>query len=65
MKEILEYATSSFCVFIGCFSLTTVVLHYGLRIVIRFLRMFNIVLRGWPPPHLDADGDFKSVKTEE
>lgn len=32
--------------------------------VIRFLvwrayRMVQVIFRGWPPPHLDADGDWK------
>lgn len=25
----------------------------------RYLRSRNIAARGWPPAHLDADGDFK------
>jgi len=25
----------------------------------RLLRSIKVVLRGWPPAHLDADGDFK------
>lgn len=25
----------------------------------RFARLLTIALRGWPPPHLDADGDFR------
>lgn len=30
------------------------------RIVNRGFRAVNIAIRGWPPAHLDADGDFKS-----
>jgi hypothetical protein len=26
------------------------------------LRMISITVRGWPPSHLDADGDFKQDK---
>lgn len=26
----------------------------------RVLRSINIAARGWPPAHLDADGDFKT-----
>lgn len=26
----------------------------------RRLRSKNIAAKGWPPPHLDADGDFKT-----
>lgn len=28
------------------------------RILNRCLRSLNIALRGWPPSHCDADGDF-------
>ena len=28
------------------------------KLVNRILRSINIALRGWPPVHLDADGDF-------
>ncbi len=31
----------------------------------RFLRSRNIDARGWPPPHLDADGDWKPEPTDE
>jgi len=27
--------------------------------VARFIRFLGIVIRGWPPSHLDADGDFE------
>ncbi len=27
----------------------------------RFLRHLNIRAKGWPPPHLDADGDFRPL----
>jgi len=26
----------------------------------RILRTIKVCVRGWPPSHLDADGDFKS-----
>lgn len=29
------------------------------RLANRFLRHRNIKAHGWPPAHLDADGDFK------
>lgn len=31
----------------------------------RILRCINIGNRGYPPPHCDADGDFKPEKDEE
>lgn len=27
----------------------------------RILRYINISIRGWPPAHLDANGDFKPI----
>ena len=29
---------------------------------VRILRTLNVVFRGWPPEHLDADGDFKPAE---
>lgn len=31
----------------------------------RFFRHLNIRSKGWPPSHLDADGDADWTKTEE
>ena len=30
----------------------------------RLIRSINIALRGWPPSHLDADGDWKRGVTK-
>jgi len=30
---------------------------------IRTMRTIMVATRGWPPPHLDADGDFKEDAT--
>ncbi len=41
-------------------------LYYLIKtIVIRGTRMINIALRGWPPAHLDADGDWKPEPKKE
>jgi len=50
------------------FFLTIIVLGmvYGIlhailfRLPNRIIRHLNILQAGWPPPHLDADGDFKT-----
>lgn len=34
-------------------------LNFIFRLWNRYLRSKNIRSQGWPPPHLDADGDFK------
>lgn len=31
----------------------------------RLIRHFNVRKAGWPPPHLDADGDFKSENKDD
>ena len=35
------------------------------RLVNRAIRSRNIRERGWPPPHLDADGDFKKDDNDD
>lgn len=34
------------------------------RILNRILRTIKVVVRGWPPEHLDADGDFRPQPPE-
>lgn len=36
-----------------------IILTIVIRLPNRILRCINIVTRGWPPEHLDADGDWK------
>lgn len=66
----------SFPVFITIWvfgSLIVVILDGLLKLVFRIynrsMRTINIVSRGWPPEHIDADGDFrphpKPKKAEE
>ncbi len=74
MLEILKYVLSSFWIFSGFCILFLIVgyvvldsflkmysfsLNLIFRIYNRFLRFFIIMFRGWPPIHLDADGDIK------
>jgi hypothetical protein len=35
------------------------------RLPNRIIRHCNIARAGWPPAHLDADGDFKNKEEEE
>jgi len=39
--------------------LATSPVRYGYKAYNRYLRSQNIQKKGWPPAHLDADGDFK------
>lgn len=43
----------SYCVIEGIFS-----------IINRIIRHSNIATKGWPPEHLDADGDWKEESDE-
>lgn len=36
-----------------------IIAHYGFLCWNRLMRHLNIRRAGWPPTHLDADGDFK------
>jgi len=68
MLEILKFAVSGFWVFVGCFSMISMVLYFlvnGLNIFFgRILRMIMVSFRGWPPNHIDADGDWKKNNNE-
>lgn len=35
------------------------------RLGVRVLRSINVAVRGWPPAHLDADGDWKPEASHE
>ena len=64
MSKILDIAFSGFWAFVGMATLLTIFLHYGvngmLRLWSRFTRVLMVRKQGWPPEHLDADGDFKT-----
>lgn len=36
-----------------------IIARYGFRCWNRLMRHLNVRKHGWPPAHLDADGDFK------
>jgi hypothetical protein len=42
-------------IFMGLFS----------NIISRAIRLVIVLVRGWPPPHLDADGDWKPAEESE
>jgi len=66
MLEILKFACSGFFTFIGTWMLISIILYFVVNGIIkissRFLRLLMILFRGWPPEHLDADGDWKPLK---
>ena len=61
--ELLKFTFSGAWTFIGVFALCSLFLHYVLNFILsiwaRFMRLLMVRKSGWPPNHLDADGDFK------
>lgn len=64
INKILEIAFSGFWQFCGITILLNGLAYFTingiLRLFSRFFRMLMIRKHGWPPSHLDADGDFKN-----
>ena len=65
MKWFFEIALSGFWEFVGCWILISIPFYFVFRMWNRWLRHKNILKHGYPPPHCDADGDFREKKTEE
>jgi len=63
MDKIIETMFNGFFNFIGMIILICTILHYAVKCTIRiwsrFMRMLMVRKHGWPPSHLDADGDWK------
>lgn len=57
--KLLEFALQSFWYFIGCLIIFTICANLIIQIWARFWRYWTIRKQGYPPPHCDADGDFK------
>jgi hypothetical protein len=57
--DFLHFIFSSFGVFIGFWILVSIPVELVFKTIKLFVRRSNIKARGWPPAHLDADGDFK------
>ena len=68
--EILQFSVGhGFWHFIGCWILLGSVMLAPLHTIFlcwnRWLRSCNVHACGWPPPYLDADGDFKPEKSDD
>lgn len=60
--EVLEFVFKDFWNFTGSLIILSIVLHFLHVGWLRFWRFWNIQKHGWPPEHIDADGDFKTKK---
>lgn len=58
--EILKYVLSDFGRFLGSLILLLVICYFLTLPVRLLIRHLNIRKQGWPPEHLDGDGDFKN-----
>jgi len=65
-EMISNYPFGSFLVIMATLSAISYILHAVLfNLPARMIRHLNIRHAGWPPPHVDADGDFNSCEEDE
>jgi hypothetical protein len=64
-EKLIEIAFSGFWHFIGAMIILTLILKSILIAITSFTRMAMIRKHGWPPAHLDADGDLVNKSTED
>lgn len=57
MKEFFESATHCFWHFVGYALILATIVRLISYLMTRLYRVMTIVFRGYPPAHLDADGD--------
>ena len=59
--ELIKFIFSSFWIFAGVLVLGNGVMYFIINMIIRmwsrFMRYLMVKKHGWPPSHLDADGD--------
>lgn len=65
INTFFQHATSGFWVFVGTYMILLVTLKIAAALIFkcwnRLLRTIKVALRGWPPAHIDADGDAITV----
>ena len=59
MIHLLEFIFASSWHFLGVCFIGAFLVKCLVVIWSRFMRMLMVRKHGWPPPHLDADGDWK------
>jgi hypothetical protein len=61
MNELLNFfSVHWFLAFIALTSAGSLLFAVCFRLPNRFIRHLNIRKHGWPPAHVDADGDFRN-----
>jgi hypothetical protein len=62
---LVRFIFSNFWVWLGAALLLALPFETIVKIVRLLVRRANIEKQGWPPAHLDADGDFKNQEKEK
>lgn len=66
--QFINFMFSGFLAFVGSYCLITAILYFVCntvsRIWTRLTRCIMVSIHGWPPSHLDADGDFKEPEKQ-
>lgn len=62
--NILQFMFSSFWIWLGMMLLISIPAQAVVSIISRLIRRSMVLKQGWPPNHLDADGDIKKEKVE-
>jgi len=64
----MQFVFSSFWIWLGCLIMIMAPLSLLVQLLFRcwnrFLRHLSVRKAGWPPSHLDADGDWKPERTD-
>lgn len=64
MIEVLQFWFSGFWIWLGGLIVASMILKAILIAWTAVFRCVSVSLRGWPPEHLDADGDFHTADKE-
>jgi len=60
MSEFYRFASDNpWLTFFLAWIAAWVICHFGNLLINRTYRTIKVCVRGWPPSHLDADGDWK------
>jgi len=59
IEKILDIAFSGFWQFVGMIIILGGIISVLINLWTRFMRMLMVRKHGWPPEHLDVDGDWK------
>lgn len=65
MSDFFNFASNSpfLTFFLAC--IVGGVIRAAFRLITRLYRMIMVASRGWPPAHLDADGDWKPTPEKD